>query len=127
MVVGVLICCADDLGLSVVNAPAPPVPLIPLLPTSVRRSAVSPPPPTAVSAALSQPPLALKCPRIPQVDTIASAHFGHHPHLPTLRPDVTDRTLTHDKDPAKAKRVMNAMLQMNKIEIKGLQQAYDQG
>ena len=35
--------------------------------------------------------------------------------------------LLHDKDPEKAKRVMNAMLQMNKIEIKGLQQAYDQG
>jgi hypothetical protein len=36
----------------------------------------------------------LKCPPIPQVDTIASAHFGHHPHLPAFRPDVTDRTLT---------------------------------
>src|SRR6266403_457226 len=35
--------------------------------------------------------------------------------------------MLHDKDPAKAKRVMNAMLQMNKIDIKGLQQAYDQG
>ena len=35
--------------------------------------------------------------------------------------------LLQDKDPAKAKRVLNAMLQMNKIEIKGLQQAYDQG
>src|SRR6266581_8892794 len=34
--------------------------------------------------------------------------------------------LLHDKDPAKAKRVMQAMLQMNKIDIKGLQQAYDQ-
>src|SRR6266478_1146362 len=32
-----------------------------------------------------------------------------------------------DKDPEKAKRVRNAMLQMNKIEIKGLKQAYDQG
>jgi len=28
------------------------------------------------------------------VDTIASVHFGHHPLLPTLRPDGTDRTLT---------------------------------
>jgi predicted 3-demethylubiquinone-9 3-methyltransferase (glyoxalase superfamily) len=35
--------------------------------------------------------------------------------------------MLHDKDPAKTKRVMNAMLQMNKIDIKGLQQAYDQG
>jgi hypothetical protein len=29
----------------------------------------------------------------PQVDTIACVHFGHHPHLTTLRLDVTDRTL----------------------------------
>jgi len=35
--------------------------------------------------------------------------------------------LLHDKDSEKAKRVRNAMLQMNKIDIKGLQQAYDQG
>jgi hypothetical protein len=28
------------------------------------------------------------------VDIITSAHFGHHPHFPTLRPDVTDRALT---------------------------------
>ena len=35
--------------------------------------------------------------------------------------------LLHDKDPAKAKKVMNAMLQMNKIDINGLKQAYDQG
>jgi predicted 3-demethylubiquinone-9 3-methyltransferase (glyoxalase superfamily) len=35
--------------------------------------------------------------------------------------------MLHDKDPAKAKSVMKAMLQMNKIDIKGLQQAYDQG
>jgi len=32
-----------------------------------------------------------------------------------------------DKDPAKAKRVMEAMLQMSKIDIKRLQQAYDRG
>ncbi|HXM39048.1 MAG TPA: VOC family protein [Gemmatimonadales bacterium] len=32
-----------------------------------------------------------------------------------------------DKDPAKANRVMQAMLQMKKIDIKGLQQAYDRG
>jgi predicted 3-demethylubiquinone-9 3-methyltransferase (glyoxalase superfamily) len=31
-----------------------------------------------------------------------------------------------DPDPLKSKRVMNAMLQMNKIDIKKLQQAYDQ-
>jgi predicted 3-demethylubiquinone-9 3-methyltransferase (glyoxalase superfamily) len=35
--------------------------------------------------------------------------------------------LLHDKDPEKSKRVMQAMLQMNKIEIAGLKQAYDQG
>jgi hypothetical protein len=29
-------------------------------------------------------------------------------------------------DPAKAKRVMEAMLQMDKIDIKKLKQAYDQ-
>jgi predicted 3-demethylubiquinone-9 3-methyltransferase (glyoxalase superfamily) len=32
-----------------------------------------------------------------------------------------------DKDPEKARRVRNAMLQMNKIETKVLKQAYDQG
>ena len=32
-----------------------------------------------------------------------------------------------DTDSEKAKRVMMAMLQMSKIEIKGLQQAYEQG
>ena len=32
-----------------------------------------------------------------------------------------------DKDPAKAKRVMEAMLKMVKIDIKGLQEAYDRG
>lgn len=32
-----------------------------------------------------------------------------------------------DKDPQKANRVMKAMLQMNKIDIKKLKQAYDQG
>jgi predicted 3-demethylubiquinone-9 3-methyltransferase (glyoxalase superfamily) len=31
-----------------------------------------------------------------------------------------------DKDPAKANRVMRAMLQMDKIDIKGLEQAYEQ-
>jgi len=35
--------------------------------------------------------------------------------------------MLHDKDSDKAKRVLQAMLQMNKIEIKGLQQAYGQG
>src|ERR1019366_4686840 len=35
-----------------------------------------------------------KCPRIPQVDTSECAHFGHHPHLPTLRPDGLRMTLT---------------------------------
>ena len=33
--------------------------------------------------------------------------------------------LMGDKDPAKSKRVMQAMLQMDKIEIAGLQKAYD--
>jgi hypothetical protein len=32
--------------------------------------------------------------------------------------------LLYDKDPKKAKRVMEAMLKMNKIEIKELQKAY---
>jgi predicted 3-demethylubiquinone-9 3-methyltransferase (glyoxalase superfamily) len=35
--------------------------------------------------------------------------------------------LCQDKDPAKAQRVVQAMLKMKKIDIKGLQQAYDQG
>ncbi len=35
--------------------------------------------------------------------------------------------LMGDKDPAKAKRVMEAMLQMKKIDIKALKQAYEQG
>ena len=30
-----------------------------------------------------------------------------------------------DKDPARAKRVVDAMLAMNKLDLKGLQQAYD--
>ncbi len=34
--------------------------------------------------------------------------------------------LLHDKDAEKSKRVMHAMLQMDKIDIKTLQQAYDQ-
>ena len=34
--------------------------------------------------------------------------------------------LLQDKDPVKAKRVMEAMLQMNKIDIKKLKQAYEQ-
>ena len=87
-------CATETLGWHSHHALAQPVLPILRLPTSVRRSAVSPLPPTAVSAAFSYPQLALKCPRIPQVDTIASAHFGHHPHSPTLRPDGTSRTLT---------------------------------
>jgi predicted 3-demethylubiquinone-9 3-methyltransferase (glyoxalase superfamily) len=35
--------------------------------------------------------------------------------------------LLHDKDATKAQRVMQAMLQMNKIDIEGLRQAYDHG
>lgn len=35
--------------------------------------------------------------------------------------------LMADKDPEKSKRVMEAMLQMSKIDINGLKQAYDQG
>jgi predicted 3-demethylubiquinone-9 3-methyltransferase (glyoxalase superfamily) len=37
------------------------------------------------------------------------------------------RELMGDKDPEKSKRVMKAMLQMTKIDIQGLKQAYDQG
>jgi predicted 3-demethylubiquinone-9 3-methyltransferase (glyoxalase superfamily) len=33
--------------------------------------------------------------------------------------------LINDPDPIKAKRVMDAMLQMNKIDIAGLQRAYE--
>jgi predicted 3-demethylubiquinone-9 3-methyltransferase (glyoxalase superfamily) len=40
-------------------------------------------------------------------------------------PSVLTRLL-QDKDAAKANRVMQAMLQMGKLDIKGLQQAYDQ-
>jgi predicted 3-demethylubiquinone-9 3-methyltransferase (glyoxalase superfamily) len=36
-------------------------------------------------------------------------------------------TMLQDKDPQKANRVMKAMLQMGKIDIKTLKQAYDQG
>ena len=35
-------------------------------------------------------------------------------------------TLLHDKDTEKSKRVTKAMLQMDKIDIKSLKQAYDQ-
>jgi predicted 3-demethylubiquinone-9 3-methyltransferase (glyoxalase superfamily) len=35
--------------------------------------------------------------------------------------------MLHDKDAVKAKRVMQAMLQMDKIDIAGLKQAYDRG
>jgi predicted 3-demethylubiquinone-9 3-methyltransferase (glyoxalase superfamily) len=35
--------------------------------------------------------------------------------------------LMGDKDPVKAKRVVDAMLQMKKIEIAGLRRAYEQG
>jgi len=41
-------------------------------------------------------------------------------------PSVLGKML-QDKDAAKAKSVMNAMLQMDKIDINRLQQAYDQG
>jgi predicted 3-demethylubiquinone-9 3-methyltransferase (glyoxalase superfamily) len=34
--------------------------------------------------------------------------------------------MLQDKDPAKSQRVMKAMMQMDKIDIKGLQQAYEQ-
>jgi predicted 3-demethylubiquinone-9 3-methyltransferase (glyoxalase superfamily) len=35
--------------------------------------------------------------------------------------------LMNDKDPEKAKRVTQAMLKMDKIDINGLKQAYEQG
>jgi predicted 3-demethylubiquinone-9 3-methyltransferase (glyoxalase superfamily) len=35
--------------------------------------------------------------------------------------------MLQDKDPAKSRRVMQAMLQMDKIEIRRLREAYDQG
>jgi predicted 3-demethylubiquinone-9 3-methyltransferase (glyoxalase superfamily) len=39
-------------------------------------------------------------------------------------PSALGRML-QDKDPKKSQRVMNAMLQMDRIDIKGLQRAYD--
>jgi predicted 3-demethylubiquinone-9 3-methyltransferase (glyoxalase superfamily) len=33
--------------------------------------------------------------------------------------------MLQDKDPEKSKRVMNAMMQMDKIDIKSLKQAYE--
>ncbi len=39
-------------------------------------------------------------------------------------PSVLGKML-HDKDAEKAKRVMQAMMQMSRIDIQGLQQAYD--
>jgi len=36
------------------------------------------------------------------------------------------RKLLHDKSPEKSKRVMNAMLQMHKLDIKTLKKAYNQ-
>jgi predicted 3-demethylubiquinone-9 3-methyltransferase (glyoxalase superfamily) len=42
--------------------------------------------------------------------------------VPTILPK-----LVMDKDPEKSGRVMAAMMQMDKIDIKKLQQAYDQG
>jgi predicted 3-demethylubiquinone-9 3-methyltransferase (glyoxalase superfamily) len=39
-------------------------------------------------------------------------------------PNALPRML-NDKDPAKSTRVMNAMLQMSKLDVKKLQQAYD--
>jgi predicted 3-demethylubiquinone-9 3-methyltransferase (glyoxalase superfamily) len=40
-------------------------------------------------------------------------------------PTILD-TMLHDDDPKKRERVMNALLQMKKIEVAGLQQAFDQ-
>jgi predicted 3-demethylubiquinone-9 3-methyltransferase (glyoxalase superfamily) len=41
-------------------------------------------------------------------------------------PTILGQMMT-DKDPEKSKRVMMAMLQMTKIDIKGLKQAYEKG
>jgi predicted 3-demethylubiquinone-9 3-methyltransferase (glyoxalase superfamily) len=35
-------------------------------------------------------------------------------------------TMIHDRDPVKSERVMKAMLQMKKLDIKGLRRAYEQ-
>jgi len=43
-----------------------------------------------------------------------------------VNPTVLGEML-QDKDPEKSKRVMEAMLQMDKIDIKRLEQAYDRG
>ncbi len=93
-ILGGTACATETPGWRSPHAPAPrALPILPL-PTSVRRSAVSPLPPTADVSVLVDQPSAPKCPPIPQVDTIASAHFGHHPHLTTLRLDGQYRTLT---------------------------------
>ena len=42
-----------------------------------------------------------------------------------IMPTVLGKLL-QDKDPERSKRVMPAMLQMDKIDIKALQQAYEQ-
>jgi predicted 3-demethylubiquinone-9 3-methyltransferase (glyoxalase superfamily) len=42
--------------------------------------------------------------------------------IPTALPE-----LLNDPDPEKSQRVMEAMLQMKKIDIQGLKQAYEQG
>src|ERR1700730_9482051 len=72
------------------HAPAPP---IHLLPTSVWQSAVSALPTIAARLVPAGQPPPPKCPRSPQVHTSGIAHFGNHPHLPTLRPDGLRMTL----------------------------------
>ena len=46
--------------------------------------------------------------------------------VPALPFKPTFRELMSDPDPAKAGRVMQAMMQMTKIDIAGLKRAYDQ-
>ena len=43
-----------------------------------------------------------------------------------INPTILGQML-NDPDPRKAKRVMNAMLKMKKIDIQGLKQAYEEG
>src|SRR5229473_1719666 len=77
-------CATETPGWRSLRAPEPPALPIPLPPTSVRRSAVSPLPPTAVVWALGEQPPAPKCPRIPP--------SGHHHKCPLRASSPLDHT-----------------------------------
>ena len=83
--------------------------------------------------------LMIHCDDQAQVDSVWNAflaHGGKEEQCGWLRdkfgvswqvvPTVLGKLLG-DKDPKKANRVMQAMMQMKKLDINGLQQAYDRG